>query len=258
MNGRTNCGGSIKLHVVGGTTKPSSAAENTIWVNTSTAITKWTVTNSAPSSPSTGDVYFTTRLSTSNVLDINSPNSVYLYLGTAYQYSGSAWVEKTGEIYYSGSWHKLTTYVYDGEIGSTTGNYNSQIGGQPWSTGTAGGSIAITNYSDHFHVENSVGSGSTQWAATYKQIDFTGVNSVRFTYSRSTSGNNTGKFIVFTNKTESGTRDYPNAASSEFSNVTKGTLTINTASLSGNYWLGISTSGWNGTNYLDIYKIELL
>jgi len=254
MNGRTNCGGSLKLHVVGGTTKPSSVAENTIWLNTSTAIPKWCVQNSAPDSPSAGDVYITVRTTTSNALNIGSAFDVTLYLGTAWQYQSGAWVQLLGEVYYSGSWHGLQTFVYDGTIGSTTGNYNADIGGQPWTTGRDGGDVNITNYDDHFTI--SFNPYGQQWTGTNKKIDFTNVNTVKFTY---TASGYTGNLIVYTTKSTSGTR-YPDASAAWTSGSSRHSTSINVSGLTGQYWLGTtegsSATGQSGS--INIFSIELI
>ena len=254
MVGRANTGGGITLHVIGGTTKPTAAGENTIWLNTSITIGDWCIQNTAPESPNEGDVYITTRFATDNVLNISHPHTVSLYLGTARQYQSGAWVELQGEVFYSADWHKLNTYVYDGDLNATDGNYNSQIGGYPWTTGTDGGSASISSYSDHFTY--SYYTYGAQWAASNKKIDFTDVKTVKIIYS--CSGSNLGYFIVYTNKNTSGTRN-PDARSGQFAYVTKGTATIDTSHLTGNFWLGMSTGAASGANgQVDIYKIELI
>lgn len=253
--GRTNTGGGIKLFVVGGTTQPSSVAENTIWLNTSTSIPKWSVTNTAPGSPAAGEVYITTRSLTSNVINISSPNPVNVYLGSAWQYVSGAWKQTAAQVYYSGSWHSLQTFVYDGSKNAGAGNYNSAIGGKPWTYGVDGGSASFWDSSDHFTF-SSGGSSGAQWASTAMQIDFTDVKSVKFTYTGEVT---TSKFIVFTNKNASGTRDYPNAQSSELTTTSqKTTVSINTAGLTGNFWLGISNASWGATATINVFSIELV
>lgn len=108
-------GGSLLMTVVGGTTQPATPDENTIWVNTSTAIGNWCVSNTEPSSPSAGDVWITLKPSISNTINIVESNdgAVYLGFGTAWQYISGAWENKDAELYTNGAWQELNFYAYN-------------------------------------------------------------------------------------------------------------------------------------------------
>ena len=253
MTGSTNTGGAgLNLRVIGNNTQPENPTENMIWLNTGTRIPHWYFQNDAPSQKEVGDVYITVSTTTVNVLQVLRNNGLKLYFGTPRQWNGSAWNVIGGKIYYNGSWHNLQTFVYDGTIGSPTGNYNANIGGQPWTTGTDGGSVTITNYNDHFNI--SFNAYGQQWTATNKKIDFTDVKTVKITY---TASGFTGNLIVCTNKTTNGVR-YPNASAAWTSGSSKHSTSINVSGLTGQYWLGTTEGAASSqTGSLDIFSIEL-
>ena len=264
MIGRTNSGGSLKLHVIGGTTKPSGAGENTIWVNTSVTIPQWCIQNTAPEEPANGDVYITVRLATDNKLDVGSAHSVLLYLGTARQYDSSEekWNDLLGEVFYGGEWHSLNTYAYDGDLNSGVDNYNTEIGNQPWSgKASSGSSYEITNSDDHFTAR--MGGTAQAYVCTHDKIDLTGVSTVKFTYTRrwvSNSGNQASKLIVFLEK-PSGSSAIPSAsAQSDTMPITssKKEATVDVSGLSGFYWVGIFNEGSTQSVNINVYKIELI
>lgn len=255
--GRTNTGGGIKLFVVGGTTQPTAVAENTIWLNTSTSIPKWSVQNDAPPSPSAGEVYITTRNLTSNVVTVSGPNPVKVYLGTAWQYVSGAWKQVAAKVYYSGSWHSLSTFVYDGSKNAGSGNYNDDIGGKPWTTGVDGGAVEAWDSTDHFSFKGN-GVAGVAWYMTANQIDFTAIKSVKVTFT-STYLARSFRFVVTGSKTSSAVQN-PLAGSATYSASysARQTATIDTTSLNGSYWLGGMISGTSGDTTVNVFSIELV
>lgn len=107
-------GGSNPLNfkVVGGTTQPNSPRENTIWVNTGTAITDWFFGATQPGTPIEGMVWFSVGTSSSAEFNALKKNGVQVYPLSAKQYVGSAWVSKTAKSYQNGSWVEWVTTVY--------------------------------------------------------------------------------------------------------------------------------------------------
>lgn len=252
--GRTNTGGGIKLHVVGGTTRPGSAAENTIWLNTGTAIPKWGIQNDVPGSPAAGEVYITTRNVTDNVLNVSSPNAVKVYLGTARQYVNGAWADLTGEVYYSGSWHGLQTFIY------YYGTYNPTIGGTPWVMWANSGTSTVTNYSDRFTVF-PIGGGATTFYRPKNLIDLTEIKTVKIVFTCSNMRQaQKYRFVATNNISVGGVWEYPAAgtAASETNYGAKTTITFSVESLSGNYYIGPAFQGYPGDSNLSVFSIELI
>lgn len=245
--GRTNTGGGIKLHVVGGTSRPGSAAENTIWLNTSTAIPKWGIQNDAPGSPAAGEVYITTRNVTSNVLNISSPNAVKVYLGTARQYVNNAWVDLDGQVYYSGSWHKLLTFVYDGSLNAGEGNFNTAIGGV-WVNYRG----VYAKNTDSFSLTTNI--QGDQHVNTQNVIDFTEVNQVKITFTRHNEGNHYAQYFCVYQSSPA----YPAVQYTPPEVANKTTITMDVSGLTGNYYLGYyENANTSAGSVLTVYSIEL-
>lgn len=117
MIGITNAGGggggSLNFKVAGGTSAPSSPAENTIWVNTAADITGWTFSRVAPSSPKEGTVWLKTGLSSSVGFNALKKNGLWVYPTACQQYISGAWVAKTAKTYQSGAWVEWLYWLYD-------------------------------------------------------------------------------------------------------------------------------------------------
>lgn len=134
MLGRTNTGGggaSLNYKVVGGTSQPLSASENTIWVNTDTEITSHVFSVTQPSSPVAGMVWFQTGESSGAAMNVLKKNTLWVYPTMCYQYVSGAWVDKIAKTYQNGAWVDWTIYIYWLKNGNLTGNlastYNASV-----------------------------------------------------------------------------------------------------------------------------------
>lgn len=116
MIGITNIGGgggsSLNFKVVGGTSAPASPAENTIWVNTSVAITSWVFSTTAPT-VSEGLVWFAIGNNSPVAFNAIKKNGLWVYPGSCQQYVSGAWVTKTAKTYQSGAWKDWMYWLYD-------------------------------------------------------------------------------------------------------------------------------------------------
>ena len=261
MTGSTNTGGAgLNLRVVGNNTQPENPTENMIWFNTDTRIPHWYFQNDAPESPELGDVYVTVTTTATNVLQLLRNNGLKLYFGTPRQWDGAAWNIIGGKIYYNGSWHNLQTFVYDGTIGDAENNFNHSVGGYPWSA-SAGGviSASISTASDSFTCSASGAAAGNGLCRSKSTIDFSGVSSVKITYTASGNGNLYAS--VFTSDSGgSVSGEKANAAMSTSSS--KKTVTIDTSNVTGSYYLGFrmwsTASGYSWGRTAKIYSIELV
>lgn len=106
-------GGSNPLNfkVVGGTSAPSNPKENTIWVNTSTAITSYVFSPNQPTG-SAGMVWI--ALGTSSTVSFNAlkKNNITFFIITAKQFVSGAWVDKTAKCYQNGNWKVPSSELY--------------------------------------------------------------------------------------------------------------------------------------------------
>jgi len=258
--GRTNTGGAgLNLTVLASVTQPSNPVENLIWFNTDTAIPHWYFQNDAPSDPELGDVYVTISTTATNVLQVLRNNGMKLYFGTARQWDGDSWELVGGKIYYNGTWHNLQTFVYDGTIGNAENNFNHSVGGYPWLTSTGNSSTSISTANDSFTCYY-IG-GGTGLCYTKNKIDFSAVKSVKITYTASSGGYVVWKRAqIFTSA--SGGNAVGVVAETSVDNATaKTTITLNTSSLSGQYYFGFgyysNSSGTVNVSF-KIYSIELI
>lgn len=118
---------SLNFKVVGGTSSPSNASENTIWVNTDEAITSWVISPVEPVSPEEGMVWIE---SGSSGVSFNAlkKNGIMLYPLSAKQYVDGAWANKAALVNQDGKWSNFSSealYLYmQGDVfESVTGGY---------------------------------------------------------------------------------------------------------------------------------------
>ena len=97
-------GAGLNLKVVGGTSAPSSPKENTIWVNTSTAINGYAFSATEPENPVDSMVWISVGADSTAPMNIDKKNTVMLYPVGCKQYVGGAWTSKVAQTYLNGSW----------------------------------------------------------------------------------------------------------------------------------------------------------
>lgn len=102
----------LNFKVIGGTVQPTSASENTIWVNTSNDITGWVFSATAPANPVAGMVWFATSNSSSVAFNAVKKNGIWVYPAGCQQYISGAWVTKTAKTYQSGTWKDWVFWLY--------------------------------------------------------------------------------------------------------------------------------------------------
>lgn len=259
--GRTNTGGAgLNLTILASVTQPSNPVDNMIWFNTDIAIPHWYFQNTEPSDPELGDAYITITTTATNVLQILRNNGMELYFGTPRQWDGENWNIIGGKIYYSGTWHNLQTFVYDGTIGNAENNFNHNVGGYPWwKSGSNATELVESN--DSFTCKFSGGTGGAGLWYTSKKIDFSSIKSVKIVYTCSSTGSGANaRTSVFTSA--SGGNESGLVASASISNNNaKTTVTIDTENVTGEYYLGFAAT--NGTTYnwvktINVFSIELI
>lgn len=138
-------GSPLNLHVVGGASQPLSPKENTIWVNTSTAITGWVISPVQPSGTS-GLVWIQTGETSNaafNALKKNSlmicPVAVKQYISSGW---GGSWQARTGKTYTGGKWVDWVRYQYISLDANTWTSTN--VTGQGGSISFSGGTMKVT------------------------------------------------------------------------------------------------------------------
>lgn len=107
-----NGGGAPLNFKVVGNPQPTNPRENTIWINTDTAVTGYVFSAAAPSSPTQGMVWI--AVGTSSPVEFNAlkKNGIQVYPISAKQYVSGAWVGRTAKIYQGGEWHDWMFDLY--------------------------------------------------------------------------------------------------------------------------------------------------
>lgn len=129
MIGMTNAGGcGLALKVVGGATQPTNPRENTIWVNTTTAITGYILSPTQPETGTEGLVWIKTA-DTGVEINVGRKNAVLLHLMQAKLYANGGWTNNAeGYVYIGSSWEQFSTkWLYLIKNGKTTVNF-TQLG----------------------------------------------------------------------------------------------------------------------------------
>lgn len=106
MIGPTNArggGGGINLKVVGGTTQPTAPRENTIWINTTTAITGYVLSPTRPENGTDGLVWLKTA-DTGVEINVGRRNAVLLHLAGGKLYGGGKWLNINAFVYANNVW----------------------------------------------------------------------------------------------------------------------------------------------------------
>lgn len=118
MIGPTNArggGGGLNLKVVGGTTQPANPRENTIWINTATAITGYALSPTQPQTGTEGLVWLKTA-GTGVEINVGRKNAVLLHLASGMLYTGASWKDVECSAFSNGVWTQfsfLRIYLYN-------------------------------------------------------------------------------------------------------------------------------------------------
>ena len=123
-------GGGLNLKVVGGTTKPTNPRENTIWINTTTAITGYILSPTQPETGTEGLVW----LKTADIgveINVGRKNAVLLHLADGKLYTGGAWANVEGWVYAGASWTQFAwqrLYLFKDGVDNTelTGGWTNK------------------------------------------------------------------------------------------------------------------------------------
>ena len=165
-------GAPLNFKVVGGTSAPASPKENTIWFNTSTAITSWAFSATEPETPAAGMVWISTGMTSTAPFNALKKNNITVHPISAKQYVSGAWVDKAAKSYQNGAWVDWWNgHLYE------YGNLHEQFtGGWTYEGYKAKGYTTINPpqfNSDHIYVtgKNGYGPGAV---GTVNKIDLSG------------------------------------------------------------------------------------
>jgi hypothetical protein len=162
----------LSFKVVGGTSAPSNPKENTIWVNTSTAITDWVFEATQPTA-ATGRVWIQVGIDSSAAFNALKKNWLYVYPISVKQYVNGAWADKTAKSYIGGKWVDW----WNGELYKNGNEYITFTGGWESRKSTEAAGTLKKNASD-FVVSTS--GYQLIYCKTVNTVDLTKYSKVTF------------------------------------------------------------------------------
>lgn len=239
---------------------PSTAAENTIAVITTAAITSYVFSSTAPTSPAEGMVWFATSTASTVGFNAIKKNSLWVYPTGCQQYVSGAWVSKTAKTYKSGAWVVWSRYLYN------AGNeYTDKTGG--W-VGQALGINTSYNNPTQPSVVNANGKLTASLRGTSTTAggivrprvitDLTNVTTIKLTatYTADNAYTVSGLCVWSTIGAVWGTNVVAQASLTQAAPIGSGdcNASLDVSSLTGTYWVGF---GLYGPVQLAISSIEL-
>ena len=235
---------SLNFKVVGGTSRPSAPAENTIWVNTATEISSWVLSPVQPEAAS-GLAWITMGSASAAAFNALKKNGIMIYPIAAKQYVDGAWANKAAEIYQNGAWKSFSTealYLYQpGDQDSFVAEGMSKTG-----SGSDTAAPAVT-YGESSAVilpekRSSVGTFRGGIVRTAGKIDCSGFSTLTFEGIVEGIAEGTGELNIWS---EMGSAQITNRV--KYASLTNGSapVTIDVSDLDGSYYIGL---GFDSSN----------
>lgn len=205
LSGGGGSAASLNFKVVGGTTQPASARENTIWINTDSEITGWELSPNELADPAEGLVWITTGSSATTQFNALKKNGITIYPVSAFQYIAGVWVDKPAQIFQDGSWVEWAFFLFKegagfamGYTGFTNAEFTDDLitmtiktsGNTKYSTSNE--KVDVTNYKTAFF---EVQKASFSGASGYSQRAYLHVGEAKAQIGEGISGSS-GTFIT--------------------------------------------------------------
>ncbi len=179
-------GAALNYKVIGDTTEPINPTENTIWINTDTAIADYSIEkHNGFLTPFEGAVWIAINPVGNISFSIAKKHRVEISPSTASQYIGGTWISKEAKIFTGGAWKQFSFVDYslfdNGALPMSWVQASYTTNGQ----GTSGFNVTQTiNIS-----ANYAGGASARVTAavTDEAIDVSGYNSVWFEIAQSST-----------------------------------------------------------------------
>jgi hypothetical protein len=175
-------GNPLNFEIVGGTSQPINPKENTIWVNTSTAISEWVFRAEQPTGAS-GKVWFEVGASSETSFNTLKENEIRVYPISAKQYVSGSWQNVEAKSYLNGEWKEWipdgALYYKGNEMTAKTGGW-SAYAWTPNNNYTNNG-FAFEKNEDHMSLGyHPTTQGGRDWAiSSNNKIDMSKYNTLR-------------------------------------------------------------------------------
>jgi hypothetical protein len=238
-------GSALNYRIAWGTVAPEKPRENTIWVNTSTAITDHVFSVDEPERAE-GRIWILVGLSGDASFNALRKNTIMIAPLAAKQCIGGTWVEKTAMSYIGGAWKDWFSYLYaPGDMtGWTAAGKHFQDAYYKVAPTVVFGEEAMTiTGSDH--------AGYAAGGMVYKDspVNLTDATTLKFTGDTVSAGSSSAKSLIFGVWSAIGDA-YTDAlvAYLDLSDgSTSGEHSLSVAELSGEYYVGFGLYGSSRT-----------
>ena len=238
MYGFGGGGTPLNFKVVGGASAPSNPKENTIWINTSTAISEWAFSQTQPNSPPAGMVWFRTGASSPAEFDALKKNIIVVYPLFAKQYVSGSWVDRTAKSYLSGQWVDWTRWLYNngnlfesftGGLGTTFLKWSSSVGGT--------GNATITYNADSVVIAQN---GASKGCAVHfaNKIDLSEFSTLHFDGILQDAGSDEPQRCALCIWSDFGTYKETNRVAYLLADRADSEKTLDVSGLNGSYYIG--------------------
>lgn len=241
-------GAGLNFKIVGGTTKPVSPKNNTIWVNTNVEIGEYQLSATEPETRvdgtalQNGDLWIKTGIDTNVEFNAVKKNAIKLKLVNSYQWNGSAWIAKTAKIYINSKWTDLSFVMYEKGVFAVTYSQSGNLGG-----------ITIGTDSIRFYNTGYPADNNYQYINLGGEIDWSQYSTVKVTLKSYTySGSKPCYIAIGSSKTA---RDL---ASKSMGNSSVQTLDVSNVKTKGYLNIGIQV-GVQSSGTTDVYveRVEI-
>lgn len=237
--------------IVGGTTQPTSPKENTIWINTSTAIGEWQICATEPitrangTALQNGDVWIQTTTSVAVSFNALKQNAIVINIAKMSQYISGTWSVCSGSLYKDTKWTTIdgvvtvldtsTAYLASSWGVTVATNWN-ECGG----SASASGGVNVWASNSHTRITEQT------------QRDFSKYSKIEIYVSSRTGG--TATFGIITDK-DAGCSIYGGHGFSVAKTIGTGTHTIDISNYNSKGYLAVheNTSGSTTITKIKLY-----
>jgi len=187
-------GAELNFRVVGGMAQPENPKENTIWVNTPTAISEYVFSAAQPSSPSSGMVWIFTGMSSAAEFNALKENGIQVYPISAKQYNGESWDVRVAKSYQGGKWVDwfLDLYKNGDEFERITGGWKTSS--MTVSSNYSATAPTITKTDSYIRMSYNTGGLRSGGIELVHDVDLSAFNQIELEYSF-TSGLNFALYL---------------------------------------------------------------
>lgn len=242
--------GGYNFKIVGGTEKPVSPVNNTIWIKTDLPIGKWELSYEQPTTRpdgqplQEGDIWL--EMSYTSLIAFNAVkrDSIKIKIVRGRQYVGSEWVTKTISGYIDNKWIDDTFYLFSAELKVNRGEWHS--GGYTVGSGSdfSSGQISVNENYIYIYATYAYTGNSAGYFYGYNDtpLDVTNFNRLKVTVSSATVDDYNRKwFNVGLKKTKEVSSSLDKSLALENTSEAK-TFVLDIGDITGIYYFGFSAT----------------